>query len=185
MANHHAAVLPLALDFPPGHADAAAVSGEVFAQAGSSGSGTNPVGQRLAGQAEDRCGGVRAVRLNVAQGAGGGLGERHCRRVRLILALLDREAGRPVRPEFHVTHGSGLPVRAPVVARRLHAPAGSPVPISLGWTSRRSDSSSMASAMSKAWSANAITSRWRPVRRVDDEPVHGFRCEVVAQFFPG
>ena len=36
------------------------------------------------------------------QGAGGGLGEYHCRRVRLILALLDREAGRPVQPEFHV-----------------------------------------------------------------------------------
>ena len=79
---------------------------------------------------------------------------------------LQRVAGRAGRPEIHVAHGSGLTVRAPVVARRLHAPAGSPVPISLGWTSRRSDSSSMASAMSKAWSANAFTSRWRR----SDEP---------------
>ena len=61
---------------------------------------------RLAGQAEDRCGGVRAVGLDSAQGAGGGLGERHCRRVRLILALLDRDAGRPVQPEFHVPQAS-------------------------------------------------------------------------------
>ena len=51
----------------------AAVSGEVFAQAGSSSSGTNPVGQRRAGQAEDRRGGVRAGGLDSAQGAGGGL----------------------------------------------------------------------------------------------------------------
>ena len=58
------------------------------AAVGSSSSGTNPVGQRLAGQAEDRCGGVRAVGLDSAHGAGGGLGECHCRRVRLILALL-------------------------------------------------------------------------------------------------
>ena len=121
VAGDHVPVLPAPLvqdrrsrrscgHHPPGHADAAAVAGEVFAQAGGSSSGTNPVGQRL------------AVGLDSAQGAGGGLGERHCRRVRLmILALLDREAGRPVRPEFHVAHGQCRGFRSPQTAIGHHS----------------------------------------------------------------
>ena len=77
VAGDHVAVLPspLVLDrrgrrscghHPPRHADAAAVSVEVFAQAGSSSSGTNPVGQRLAGQAEHRSGGIGGVRRILA-----------------------------------------------------------------------------------------------------------------------
>ena len=116
-----AAVGALCGHHPPGHADAAAVAGEVFAQARSSSSGTNPVGQRLAGQAEDRRGGVRAGGLDSAQGAGGGLGERHCRRVRLILALLDREAGRPVQPELHVPPGQCCGFRSPQTATGHHS----------------------------------------------------------------
>ena len=91
----------------PRHADAAAVAGEVFAQAGRSSSGTNPVGQRLAGQAEDRCGGVRVGGLDSAQGAGGGLGDRHDERFRLVLPLLDGDAGRAVLIVVDVASGQG------------------------------------------------------------------------------
>ena len=55
------------------------------------------------------------------QDAGGGLGECHCRRVRLILALLDREAGRPVQPEFHVPPGQCCGFRSPQTAIGHHS----------------------------------------------------------------
>ena len=46
-----------------------------------------------------------AVRLNFAQGASGGLGDRHGRRLRLVLAPPDRDAGGSVRPPFDIAPG--------------------------------------------------------------------------------
>ena len=60
-------------DHAPGHADAAAVSGETIAQVRSFGCVLHQVGQGLAGQAQHRALGERVfgpVRLNLAQCAG-------------------------------------------------------------------------------------------------------------------
>ena len=81
------------VDHAPGHADAAAVAIEAIAQAGGLSCGVYQVGQRLAGQAEGWCGRVGAIRLNLLQGAGGGLGDCHGQGVRLVLSLTDGDAG--------------------------------------------------------------------------------------------
>ena len=52
--------------------------------------------------------GHRAVELDFAQSAGGALGYRHDQESRLVLAFLDRDAGRAVRPELDVALGQGV-----------------------------------------------------------------------------
>ena len=91
-------------DHPLRHSDTAA---EALAQASGAGGSTNRVGQRLSSQAEQCSSGVGVIRLNLPQGAGCGIGDGHCRRFRLLLALADVDAAYAVGPELDVVPFQG------------------------------------------------------------------------------
>ena len=127
---------------PARHADAAAVSGEIFVQAGGSGRSKHPVGQCLPGQAEYRFARGNAVRLDFAQGAGGAFGDCHGRWCGLVLPHLDGDASRAVLVVGDIVVGDVAPSRG----GSLRPPPASPPMIAR-------------STVARAWAAAGVSTR--------------------------